>query len=227
MLSYGSKGYSWRMAGDSTPTSEYIKSIMSINVAHLSSVDFFSHNDMDMMEIGTGNLTIEDHFAVWALMKSPILLGTDAAPSPEEDTTEGKPALPFTPPNSISTDPPQFYSGGSAKGIHVFIVNTNDEPTTFKLDFVDVLGLNSSSAGVHDMWTFTNMGIFSTSFNVALAVHDIAALLVTPVSQKQSVSNDNVIVKNYRFILYILMIQEQFDLRLFPSSSQTLAVLKL
>ena len=52
---------------------------MSINVDHLSSVDFFAHNDMDMMEIGNGNLTVEEertHFAVWAFMKSPILLGT-------------------------------------------------------------------------------------------------------------------------------------------------------
>lgn len=195
-------GHSWRMAGDSTPTWEYIKLIMNINVPHLSSVDFFSHNDMDMMEIGNGNLTIEEertHFAVWAFMKSPILLGTDlAALSPEEveiitnaeliaflqDTTEGKPALPFTPPYSIPTDPPQFYSGRSAKGIHVFIVNTNDETTTFKLDFAEVPGLNSSSAGVHDMWTSTNMGIFSTGFDVVLAAHDTAALLVTPVSQK-------------------------------------------
>ena len=36
---------------------------------------------MDMMEIGNGNLTIQEertHFAVWAFMKSPILLGTEA-----------------------------------------------------------------------------------------------------------------------------------------------------
>ncbi|KAH8994058.1 glycoside hydrolase superfamily [Lactarius akahatsu] len=103
-------GHSWRMAGDSTPTWEYIKLIMSINVAHLSSVDFFSHNGMDMMEVGNGNLTIEEertHFAVWAFMKSLVLLGTDlAAISPEEveivtnaeliaflqDTTEANPA---------------------------------------------------------------------------------------------------------------------------------------
>ena len=55
---------------------------MSINVPHLSSVDFFAHNDMDMMEIGNGNFTIEEvrtHFAVWAFMKSPILHGTDVS----------------------------------------------------------------------------------------------------------------------------------------------------
>jgi hypothetical protein len=61
-------------------TWDYIKSIISKNVDHLSSVNFFAHNDMDMMEIGNGNLTIQEertHFAVWAFMKSPILLGTE------------------------------------------------------------------------------------------------------------------------------------------------------
>ena len=53
---------------------------MTTNVQHLSSIDFYSHNDMDMMEIGNGDLTMEEqrsHFAVWAFMKSPILLGTN------------------------------------------------------------------------------------------------------------------------------------------------------
>jgi len=195
-------GHSWRMAGDSSPTWEYIKSIMNINVDHLSSVDFFGHNDMDMMEIGNGNLTIEEertHFAVWAFMKSPILLGTDlAALSSEEieiitnteliafhqDTIIGKPAFPFTSSNAVSTNPPQFYSGTSAKGIHVFIVNTNDDPTAFRLDFVDIPGLKSSRAMVHHMWTSTDLGAFSTSFDITLAAHDTAALLVIPVPQK-------------------------------------------
>ncbi|KAF8265236.1 glycoside hydrolase superfamily [Lactarius quietus] len=191
-------GHSWRMAGDSSPTWEYIKSIMEINVDHLSSIDFFAHNDMDMMEIGNGNLTVEEertHFAVWAFMKSPILLGTDlAALSPEEvkivtnpeliafhqDTIVGKPAFPFTSSNAVSTNPPQFYSGKSVKGTHVFIVNTNDDPTTFKLNFVDVPGLKSSSVVIHQMWTSTELGIFSNSFDITLAPHDTAALLLTP-----------------------------------------------
>ena len=53
---------------------------MIMNVQHLSSIDFWAHNDMDMMEIGNGNLTIPEqrsHFVIWAFMKSPILLGTD------------------------------------------------------------------------------------------------------------------------------------------------------
>ncbi len=55
---------------------------MTQNAQYLSYVDFFSHNDMDMMEIGNGDLTIEEqrtHFAAWIFMKSPILLGTEVS----------------------------------------------------------------------------------------------------------------------------------------------------
>ena len=65
---------------DDSPTWEYIKSIIKKNIRYLSHIDFYAHNDMDMMEIGNGNLTIQEertHFAAWAFMKSPILLGTD------------------------------------------------------------------------------------------------------------------------------------------------------
>lgn len=107
-----SKGHSWRMSGDSryslpnypyftsptfyrSPTWSYITSIINTNVAHISSIKFGAHNDMDMMEIGeplcsltetnklsmcqigNGALTIQEqrtHFAAWVFLKSPILL---------------------------------------------------------------------------------------------------------------------------------------------------------
>ena len=71
------------MSGDSEPKWGYIKSIITKNADYLKYVDFFAHNDMDMMEIGNGALTMEEqrtHFAAWCFMKSPILLGTDVSP---------------------------------------------------------------------------------------------------------------------------------------------------
>ena len=67
-------------------TWSYISNIIAINVQYLSSIGFYSHNDMDMMEIGNGHLTIEEqrtHFAAWAFLKSPILLGTDVSTIPQ------------------------------------------------------------------------------------------------------------------------------------------------
>jgi alpha-galactosidase len=93
----------------------------------------------------------------------------------------GKPATPFDSSTAIAADPPQFYSGISIKGTHVFVVNTNDISKTFKINFVDVPGLHSKDVHVHDMWTSRDLGIFSGSYDIALAAHDTAALFLTPV----------------------------------------------
>ncbi|THH15641.1 hypothetical protein EW146_g4866 [Bondarzewia mesenterica] len=189
-------GHSWRMSGDSSASWSYITSIMSTNVAHLSAVDFYAHNDMDMMEIGNGNFTIEEqrtHFAVWAFMKSPILLGTDLSKLTStqvdiitnaellafhQDATVGTPATPFTSSTATTTSPPQFYSGTSSKGTHIFIVNTGSSTATFQLNFADVPGLSSGSYKVHDMWASSDLGTFSGSWSVSIEAHDTAAVLI-------------------------------------------------
>lgn len=97
-----------------------------------------------------------------------------------QDSTFGKPAMPYISSTTAATKPPQFYSGKSIKGTHVFVVNTNDTSVTFNVKFADVPGLHSRNVHVHDMWTSTDLGTFSGSYNVTLAAHDTAALLVTP-----------------------------------------------
>jgi len=89
--------------------------------------------------------------------------------------------LPFGSPTIATVNPPQFYSGRSVKGIHVFIVNTNDNSTTLKFDFVDVPGLKSTTVLLHDMWTLKDLGTFSGSYNITLTAHDTAAFLVTSI----------------------------------------------
>jgi len=94
----------------------------------------------------------------------------------------GKPAFPFKPSTAAITDPPQFYSGKSIKGIHVFVVNTDNTSTTFTINFADVPGLDAGKVRVRDMWTSTDLGISSDNYDISLAAHDTAALLVTPVT---------------------------------------------
>ncbi|KXN90847.1 putative alpha-galactosidase B [Leucoagaricus sp. SymC.cos] len=194
------QGHSWRMSGDSSPTWSYITNIININVAHLNTIDFFAHNDMDMMEIGNGALTIQEqrtHFAAWAFFKSPILLGTDVQLGKlnsqqiaiitnkellafSQDSTIGTPAKPFTAfSGAPTTSPPEYYSGASSKGTHVFIINTGSSTATLS----NVPGLGTSgSFKIHDMWNGTDLsGTFSASstFTVNVAAHDTAAYLIT------------------------------------------------
>ncbi|KAJ3570012.1 hypothetical protein NP233_g4680 [Leucocoprinus birnbaumii] len=197
-------GHSWRMSGDSSPTWSYITSIIKINVAHLDTINFFAHNDMDMMEIGNGNLTIQEertHFAAWAFFKSPILLGTDlgALSSDEikiitnkellafsQDANVGTPAKPFTPfSGAPTTSPPEYYSGASSKGTHVFIINTGSSTASKKFTLSNVPGLGTSgNFKIHDMWTGSDLsGTFSASstFTVNVQAHDTVAYLITKV----------------------------------------------
>lgn len=46
-------------------------------------VDFWGRPDPDMLEVGNGDLTLEEnraHFALWAVMKSPLIIGTSVSP---------------------------------------------------------------------------------------------------------------------------------------------------
>ncbi|TVY87719.1 putative alpha-galactosidase B, partial [Lachnellula willkommii] len=72
-------GNSWRVTGDITASWPRIAQILNENSFQLHAVDFWGHNDADMLEVGNGNLTREEsrsHFAFWAAMKSPLIIGT-------------------------------------------------------------------------------------------------------------------------------------------------------
>lgn len=99
-----------------------------------------------------------------------------------QDPHIGVPAKPFTPvKNATTTSPPEFYSGRSSKGVHVFIVNT-DTNATKTFDFARVPGLQSRTGSffkIHDMWTGKHVGTFKESYSTVVDTHDTAAFLIT------------------------------------------------
>ncbi|KAF8903142.1 glycoside hydrolase [Gymnopilus junonius] len=196
---WGAKvGHSWRISGDATPEWSFITSVIAQNVGISEYINFYAHNDMDMMEIGNGALTIEEqrsHFAAWAFLKSPILLGTDLSKlnstqlaiiknaellAFHQDPKVGTPAKPFTAFSSMpSTSPPEYYAGTSTKGTHVFILNTSNVTETKKFKFSNVPGLGTSGHfRLHNMWTGADLAgthSASSTFSVSVAPHDTVA----------------------------------------------------
>ncbi|KAL0068749.1 hypothetical protein AAF712_004078 [Marasmius tenuissimus] len=194
-------GHSWRISGDSSPTWSFILSVLKLNIPYLSVNNFYSHNDMDMMEIGNGLSLVEErsHFAIWAFLKSPILLGTDLSKlsaaqisiitNPEllafhQDTTVGPSALPFNATvNAPVTDPPEYYAGKSSKGTHVLIINLQNTTATKTVALSQVPGLGSGTFKLHDMWTGKDLnGTYTaaSSFSVQVGSHDNVAYRITP-----------------------------------------------
>jgi alpha-galactosidase len=208
-------GHSWRMWGDIYPawSGQHnggwgLMPIVNQAARHWRDSRFWGHNDWDMLEVGNGDLNDEEnrsHFALWAALKSPLLIGTplnditdtvlsilstkeliDFNQDPEYSES-ARPFLiddddiPFTTPET--THPPSHWVGTSTKGIHLFLLNANDTEETIEAAFADLPGLTLSDAEylVHDMWTGEDVGVFSDKVTVSVMAHDTAALRVTTV----------------------------------------------
>jgi alpha-galactosidase len=100
-----------------------------------------------------------------------------------QDDVWGAPALPYkwgiNPAWTWNqTHPAEYYSGGSKRGIHVFMINTLNETITKSAIISEIPGLNPKKRyAVSDMWTHKKLGGFNKKVDVKLKAHDTAALL--------------------------------------------------
>ncbi|KAK4198279.1 family 27 putative glycoside hydrolase [Triangularia verruculosa] len=215
-----STGHSWRMWGDIFPAwkgkEKWSWGLMPIvNQASLTWewTDFGAHNDWDMLEVGNGDLTLEEnrsHFALWCALKSPLIIGTpldtlglrkpilDILSNRElidfnQDPVYGASAMPYKWGNdrpagtSDMEHPAAFWVGTSVKGIHVFLLNTQDVAVQMRAVFAEIPPLNATASEellVHDMWTGEDIGTFKEYFELEVKTHDTAALRITTVDGK-------------------------------------------
>lgn len=193
-------GISWRMSGDISPEWSSVTHIININSFKMNSVGFWGHNDADMLEVGNGNLTAAEtrtHFALWAAMKSPLLIGTDLAQLSQDnidllknkhllafnqDSVYGQPATPYkwgvNPDWTFNyTNPAEYWAGPSSRGHLVLMMNTLDHTVTKEAKWSEIPGLSAGRYEVRDVWTDKSLGCLS-SYKTAVAAHDTAVILV-------------------------------------------------
>jgi alpha-galactosidase len=180
-----------------------ILQILNLNSFLSDYTDFTGHNDADMLEVGNGILTpaeTRSHFALWAMMKSPLIIGTNLTALSDaniailqnkyllafnQDNVYGKPAAPYkwgvNPDWTFnSTFPAQYWSGASSKGTAVALFNPFNETKTMVADYAEVPQLEKGGCyDVVDMWTGKDMGCKEKKVSVKVAPHDTAALLFT------------------------------------------------
>jgi alpha-galactosidase len=73
-------GNSWRITGDVTAEWSSVVSIATYGQQLAQYAGPGGFNDFDMLEVGNNGLTENEeraHFAIWAISKSPLLIGTD------------------------------------------------------------------------------------------------------------------------------------------------------
>ena len=193
-------GVSWRMSNDITDNWGSVTHILNLNSFRLNSVDFWGHNDADMLEVGNGDLTPEEtrsHFALWAAMKSPLLIGTDLANLSQDnlnvlknqrllafnqDKTYGRPATPYhwgvNPDWTFNyTNPAEYWSGQSENGVLVLMLNTLADAVNKSAVWADIPNLGGSAYQVTNVWTGGDLGCLE-EYSTQVNSHDTAAILV-------------------------------------------------
>lgn len=194
-------GISWRMSGDIQPDWADVTRILNENSFRMNSVNFWGHNDADMLEVGNGDLTAQEtrsHFAFWAAMKSPLLIGTDITMLSQDnidllknqymlafnqDDTYGAPATPYKWGANAdwtfnSTSPAEFWAGASKAGNLVLMLNPTDATQTKQAVWSEIPGLGGSSYQVTDVWTGQDLGCVVGNYSTDVDSHDTSVVLV-------------------------------------------------
>ncbi|KAF5357190.1 hypothetical protein D9756_006384 [Leucocoprinus leucothites] len=196
-------GQSWRTTDDIGPTWSSIASIINENSFISWASDFFGHNDMDMLEIGNGDLTFDEsktHFTAWALNKSPLIIGTDLTKASNEtlsilmnheliainqDPVIGTGITPFrwgfNP--DWTTDakhPAQYWSGESQNGTIFMLINVLDKPADMSFKLTESPWIRAGRQySVRDLWSHTDNGTAIRSLTIPnVPAHGVVALLL-------------------------------------------------
>jgi len=196
-------GQSCRIDGDIEPYWSSLTSIINSNSFITMGTNFYGRNDMDMLQIGNGNLTYEEsktHFTAWALMKSPLLIGTNLSAITEEnlsilkndeiiainqDSVIGTSISPFrwgVNPDWTSDplNPAGYWSGQSQNGTVIMLLNTLDESTDMFFNLTESPWIRAGiQYSVRDLWTHTNNGTAVRNFTANnVPAHGVVALLL-------------------------------------------------
>lgn len=195
-------GNSWRATGDITPVWARILQILNENSFYLNSVNFWGHSDADMLEVGNGDLTLQEtrsHFALWTAMKSPLLIGTDLEKLSQDnvdilsnkyllafsqDAVYGAPATPYKWGTNAdwtfnASFPAEYWAGDSQNGTLVLMLNTYNDTQTKTASWSEIPGLQPNGTyKVMDAWTGADMGCVQNGVPVQVEAHDTAVLLV-------------------------------------------------
>ncbi|RIA90982.1 Glycoside Hydrolase Family 27 protein [Glomus cerebriforme] len=185
-----SVGNSWRTTGD---IALGWSSIIDILQQHHKITQYAGPggwNDPDMLQVGNGNLTIDEqksHFSLWAALKSPLLLGFDIR-NPPADTLEivknteiiaiNQDSLGKSVNIVQSTKYFDIWTGELSDGHVALLFNKAESTTTIKLNFTTHLNIQGEIS-IRDLWEHEDKGVYNDSYSRDVPKHGIAVLKLT------------------------------------------------
>ncbi len=183
-----------RVADDIEPTWASVMRVLDqgSNLAPLSRPGFW--NDFDMLEVGNGMSYTEAraHFAMWAMMASPLLAGNDVRKMSAQTRTilENREVI------AVDQDPlgiqatladePTPTTQVWSRPLHVpgtyaiALLNRGNAPAEIRVGWNWHVGF-AGPATVRDLWRHEDLGVFDRGYSIVVQPHDAAMIKVTQV----------------------------------------------
>lgn len=159
-------------------------------------------NDLDMLYLGSPKINANQgrlHFGLWAIAKSPLVLGLDLATISDETLAVirnkgiiainqdelGKAATTFTPPGKPGPESGKihpYWAGPLSDGVVIGLC-AGTSAGTYAVDFKDVPGLGEGSYEWEEMYTGEKGTGTGISFDIDL--HDMRVIKVTTARQEK------------------------------------------
>ena len=137
-----------------------------------------------MLEVGNGALNFEEsqaHFALWALLKAPLILGNDIRNMDNEtlsiiSNTEiiaiNQDPLGIPANRASSINGVDIWAGPVVDGIVVGVLNKNDQAVTHNLE-LSIINFNGQHAKIRDLHAHSEFAVSNGGLTVNVPAHGI------------------------------------------------------
>ncbi|RMY32013.1 hypothetical protein D0865_14846 [Hortaea werneckii] len=195
---------SWHMSNDigfRTANWARVLEILNVNSFVLDYTNFWGRNGPDILEVVNGLSLEEDrsHFAPWAMMKGPLLMGTDLTKLDQartallknkyllafnQDNLIGEPAKPYKWGQNDdrafnSSFSAMYWSGASTNGTMVAMFNPLGSTISMSAIWEEISQLEAAGrCHVFDVWTEQDRGCIENKMTTDVVSHDTAVYLI-------------------------------------------------
>lgn len=200
--------HSYRSSADIRDEWESIRSIAELRFEHISEGGPGCHSDMDMLVCGMNgsgsnpdvtssgctHAEYRTHFALWAMLNSPLIIGCDLRKADKftKELLQNRDIISINQDSLVSTcykldcesSPGTFalVRPLSSNRYAVGLFNFSDKELRAPINFWD-MGISSAAGqklSFYDCFTHRGLGTFTDSFYTRLASHDCGVYIATP-----------------------------------------------
>jgi len=192
-------GNSWRTTGDIEDKWSSVITIIELQSKFSSAGAPGGWNDPDMLEVGNGGMTTTEyqtHFALWALMKAPLLIGCDVTNMSKDTFTilsnqeliavnQDSLGIPAT--RLLNATDHQVWGGRVEGGFVVAVMNTGTDGRIITTPFT-LFNLTGAQL-IRDLISHKDLGSFEDSFQAKVDSHGVVVVKLSTAKIEESLSS--------------------------------------